>query len=155
MSFEPNSYDNYSENPMGEQQGSKSMAVTSMVLGIIALVICICFFLSIPLGIVSIILGIIVLTKRKNGKSFAIAGIVTSVVSILVSVVTLVTMMPYINFGMELSKDPQAIVTMIEDYQEDGTIPQNVLDICDGNEEMAKAFMEGFIQSYGENYQGR
>lgn len=149
MSSEQNSYDTYPENPTGEQrQGNKGMAVASMVLGIIALVICLCFILSIPLGIVSIILAIIVIVKKKEGKSFAITGIVTSAISIIISIVTLVAMMPYINFGMELSKDPQTIVTMVEDYQEDGTIPQNVLDIFSGNEEMAKAFMEGFVQSY-------
>ncbi|MGN1412076.1 MAG: DUF4190 domain-containing protein [Oscillospiraceae bacterium] len=156
MSFNAQSYENYSNDGMNEpsQNGSKSMAITSMVLGIVALVICLCFILSIPLGIVSIILAIIVLVKKKNGKPFAITGLVTSILGILVSIVTLISMMPYIQFGMELSKDPNAIVTMIDDYQQDGTIPQNVLDICGGNEEMAKSFMEGFVQSYGDVVDG-
>lgn len=152
MSFNSQPYDDYSNGDINEQSqnGSKSMAVTSMVLGIIALVICLCFILSIPLGIVSIILAIIVLVKKKNGKPFAITGLVTSIISILVSIVTLTTMMPYVEFGMELSKDPQAIVTMIDDYQQDGTIPQNVLDMCGGNQEVAKSFMDAFVQSYDD-----
>lgn len=153
MSFEPNSYDNYSNTVDEQTQGNKSMAITSMVLGIISLVVCICFVLSIPLGIVSIILAIIVLVKKRNGKSFAIAGIVTSAISIVTSIVTIVLMMPYIQFGMEISKDPNALSVMIEEYQEDGTIPQSVLDLCDGNEEMAKAFMDGFTQSYIDTYE--
>lgn len=151
MSFDSNPYDNYSQEPQSNESG-KGMAITSMVLGIIALVICLCFILSIPLGIVSIILAIIVLVKKKNGKSFAIAGIVTSAISIIASVVVLASAMPFVQFGMELSSNPQAIVDMINDYEQDGTIPQEVLDLCKGDETVAKSFMEGFVQSYSDAY---
>jgi uncharacterized membrane protein YkgB len=154
MSFETNNYDEYPNYDMDEQsqKGSKAMATTSMVLGIISLVVCLCFLLSVPLGIASLILGIIVLATKRNGKSFAIAGIVTSALSLITTVVLIVVMSPYIEYGMKLSSDPQAIVTMIEDYENDGTIPQEVLDIFGGDESTAKEFMDGFVQSYGETY---
>ena len=64
----------------------KPLAVIALIFGIISAV---CMFnplLSFPSGIVSIILGIIVLIKKKPGKKQAVIGIICSVVGILIPV---------------------------------------------------------------------
>ena len=152
MDFEPNNNAyNYTEEV---NTGSKSMAIVSLVLGIIALVTGICFCTAIPFGIVSIILAIIVLVKNKNGKSYGIAGIVTSALGIISSIVVIIMLRPFYD-GMQvvledLSENSEVIV---EEYNEDGTIPQSVLDLFNGNEEYAQQFMEGIVSSYEENPQ--
>ncbi len=126
------------------------MATTSMVFGILALVTCICFCTSIPFGIVSIILAVIVLVRKKNGKPFAITGIITSAIGILVSLVALLLTMPYVEDMQEFAQNADQYV---EEYQEDGTIPQVILDICNNDEEAAEQFMDGFVSSYNSSSQ--
>jgi len=147
MSFEPNAYntDDFSSTP--EQKGSKAMAITSMVLGIVAVITCICYCSAIPLAIVSIILAIIVLVTKKNGKPFAITGIITSGVAIIVSVITIVLYRPMIQGMQELVTNSDEIIA---DYKEDGEIPDFVLEMFNNDEEVAKQFMDGFVQGYGE-----
>lgn len=59
-------------------QGSKAMAVWSLVLAIIAFLTGILFFISAPLAVIALILGIIVLVKKRAGKGLAIAGVIIS-----------------------------------------------------------------------------
>ena len=74
----------------GPQQPKKSigLAVASMVLGIVSVVFCCCFvYISIPCGIVGLILGAISVATKKGGKGMAIAGIVCSIVSLAVAII--------------------------------------------------------------------
>lgn len=149
MSFEPNDYNNSYNMDYQQPQtnGGKGMAITSMVLGIIALVTCICYCSAIPLGVVSIILAIIVLVKRKNGKPLAITGIITSAIAVIVSVLTLVLAGPIADNMNDLIQNADVYA---QEYIEDGTIPQSVLDMFGGDEELADQFMQGFSSSYNE-----
>lgn len=68
----------------------KGMSIASLVLGIVAIVFCCAFYISIPCGVVGLILGIIGNNKSrqfgiKNG--IAVAGIICSAVGLAVCVV--------------------------------------------------------------------
>lgn len=66
---------------MKEKNG---LGIASMVLGIIAIIGSL-IYISIPLALLSIILGIISLVKKQK-KAFGIAGIILSVVSIIITI---------------------------------------------------------------------
>lgn len=148
MNFDPNQYNNaYNLGNQSDDQskGSSGLAITSMVLGILSLVCCFVYCGSIPLAIVSIILGVIVLVQKKKGKSFAIAGIVTSVVGVLMSIAILVLCKPYIqNMEAFVANQDQ----YVQEYQQSGQIPDIILDMFGGNEEVAKQFMDGYVSGY-------
>lgn len=80
----------YNPPPGGSSNGyygqppSQGFGIASMVCGILALVTCCIWCLSVPLGIVSIVLGILQIQK-KTAKGMAIAGIVCSVIGILLT----------------------------------------------------------------------
>ena len=92
--YNQNSYNQYNQNPYGqnpyqyqEPKGSNSMAVASLVCGIISLLISCCWFISLPLSITSIVLGIIVLKKNKEGRSLAIIGIIIGAATIVICII--------------------------------------------------------------------
>lgn len=70
----------YVQDTPNEEKKSSGLSIASLVCGIVALVCC---FLTIPLSITSIVLGIISLSKKNSGKGMAIGGIATSAVSII------------------------------------------------------------------------
>lgn len=65
-----------------EQTGGQGLAVTSLVLGILAIVTSIVWYIGIVLGVLAIIFGAI---SIKNGRKKAIAGIVTGSVGVVLS----------------------------------------------------------------------
>lgn len=66
----------------------KSFSIAALVLGIIALVLCCIWYVSIPCGIIALILGIIGLKSSKRGMS--IAGIITGVIGMILSIVLVI-----------------------------------------------------------------
>ena len=87
-----NTSSGYNPPPGGSANGyygqppSQGFGIASMVCGILALVTCCIWCLSVPLGIVSIVLGILQIQK-KTAKGMAIAGIVCSVIGILLTAI--------------------------------------------------------------------
>lgn len=72
-------------------KNSVGLGVASMVLGIIALVMSCCFYyISIPCAIIGLLLGAASLALKKGGKGMAIAGLVTSIVSLVPAVIAIV-----------------------------------------------------------------
>ena len=72
-------------------KNSVGLGVASMVLGIIAVVFSCCFYyISIPCAIIGLILGAASLALKKGGKGMAIAGLVTSIVSLVPTVIAIV-----------------------------------------------------------------
>ncbi|HEX4627834.1 MAG TPA: DUF4190 domain-containing protein [Gemmatimonadales bacterium] len=73
------------------------LAVASMVLGILSIPACCCWFTSAPLAIAGLVLGIVSLQKVRaspqawRGGGMAIAGIVTASVGILLALAALFT----------------------------------------------------------------
>ncbi len=75
----------------GQQpKGGKGMAIASMILGIVSLVLCFYWFLGLPTALVGLILGIVAINRASRnfgaGKGFAISGIVTSGLGLLLGV---------------------------------------------------------------------
>ena len=72
------------------EENKTGLAIASMVLGILSMTIC-CMGGWIP-GLIGLILAIVSLAKGRGGKGMAIAGLVTSILGILVGVYFLVCM---------------------------------------------------------------
>lgn len=92
-----------------ENNNSNGFAIASLVLGLISIVCCFtsfsgcCFWLiALPASIVGLILGIVSLKKGEQGKGMAIAGVVTSGVSIayciLLIFIAIMYSVSYINY---------------------------------------------------------
>lgn len=64
-------------------QGSQTLSIWSLILGVVALALALVFFISIPAAIAAIVLGIIVLTKHHPGKGKAMIGVITGGVAFL------------------------------------------------------------------------
>ena len=81
--------------PPGPPQ-SIGLSVASMVLGIISLVIFCFWYISIPLAIIAIVLGVI--GMKSGGKGMAIAGLVCGIVTIALVVLLLIGGLAFISF---------------------------------------------------------
>lgn len=65
-----------------EQTGGQGLAIASLVLGILAIVTALVWYIGIALGVLAIIFGAI---SIKNGRKKAIAGIITGSVGVVLS----------------------------------------------------------------------
>lgn len=74
--MDQNNYNNMAQND------SKGLSIASMVLGIVSLVLFCIWFISIPAGVIGLILGGVSLATKKGGKGMAIAGLVCSLVGV-------------------------------------------------------------------------
>lgn len=88
------------------QPVSETFGIVSLILGIVSLVF-FCTCCNVLLAIAAIVLGIIHLTKEKTTKGYAIGGILTAVLSIILFGLTLV--------GFVASSDYQDIVDAYEE----------------------------------------
>ena len=79
------------------QPGGNGFGIASMVLGILALVF-FCGCINIPLAIISIIFAIIHINRKTGSIGFAIAGMVTSVISVILTVIMIAAFLLY-GFG--------------------------------------------------------
>ena len=84
----PYEQQNYYSNIPQEPQKDKAsgMAIASMVCGILSIVLCCVWYISIILSIVAITLGIINMIKKYGGKGMAIAGIITGSFGVVLSI---------------------------------------------------------------------
>lgn len=79
------------QNTNMPQEGSKALSIASMVLGIVAIVLCFCVpWLPLILGIVAVVLGGIALAKKMPGKGMAIAGLVTGLIAVAIYIIVIV-----------------------------------------------------------------
>ncbi|WP_459481745.1 DUF4190 domain-containing protein [Clostridium saccharoperbutylacetonicum] len=65
---------------------NNGLAVASLVFGIISLVLCWVLIYSIITSITGIILGIISIVQKRDGFKIALAGLVTSIIGLLLSI---------------------------------------------------------------------
>ena len=66
--------------------GGKGMAVTSLILGILSLALCLYWFIALPLGIVAVVLGVMA-RKKGVGAGMALAGIITGAIGIALGLI--------------------------------------------------------------------
>lgn len=84
-------FNNYVTEGPGQEapKGGKGMAIASMVLGIVGLVLFCIWYLSIPCGVIAIILGI--LHNKKGEKSgMATAGLVLGIIAIVLALAVII-----------------------------------------------------------------
>lgn len=81
------------------------MAIASMVLGIVALVLCCLPILSAPCGLVGLVLSLVSLIKKRDGRRMAIAGLACSYIALfvvfIVLIVALLMKIPFIQDNFE------------------------------------------------------
>jgi hypothetical protein len=86
----PTGYTNYQTPPPAKPMG---LAVTSMILGILSIPICCLWFISAPLGIVAIVLGIMAKNAadrgEAGGRGMALTGIITGAIGALLAITLL------------------------------------------------------------------
>ena len=132
---------------MEEQNASKGLSAASLILGILSMLCCCIGF---PFAIIGIILAIVSLVKHKGGKGLAVAGLITSGITMIISVITaisLVPVMPYIDGWMDFGQNAQSYM---EEYEEYGTYPPVIDDMIDDGlitEEEAEQTMDQMMQS--------
>jgi len=71
-----------------QQKDKKGFSIAALVLGIVAIVLCCVWYISIPCGILAIVFGTIGLRSSKRGMS--IAGIITGVIGMILSIVLVI-----------------------------------------------------------------
>lgn len=78
--------ENYNPN---QPQGSSGLAIASMVLGILSIVFLCSGFFAVILSVIGLILSIVSLKNHPfDGRGMAIAGLVTSIISLSIYVLT-------------------------------------------------------------------
>lgn len=86
---------NMPPNGYMQQQPNKPVsgcAITSMILGIIAILTSCCFYyISIPCAIIGVILAAVGMKSGKGGKGMAITGLVLSIISLVPAIIVMST----------------------------------------------------------------
>ena len=72
------------------EKDKKGFSIAALVLGIIAIVLCCIWYISIPCGILAIIFGIIGIKSSKKGMS--IAGLITGAVGLVISIIIFIAL---------------------------------------------------------------
>ncbi|MGN0484727.1 MAG: hypothetical protein ACI4HI_14355 [Lachnospiraceae bacterium] len=106
----------YGTNGSGDQnQQGSGLAVASLILGIISIPL-FCCCINVITAVISIVLGIVHLSTRKQDKGVAIAGIACSAVSILLTIVYVVLVLR----SPAATADPSLIPGFSLESQEQG-----------------------------------
>ena len=74
------------ETPLQE---SKGLSIASMILGIVSVVLCCVWYISIPCAILAIIFGTVENKKNKNNK-FSKSGFILGIVGVLISIIFII-----------------------------------------------------------------
>ncbi|CUU50336.1 hypothetical protein [Clostridium beijerinckii] len=69
---------------------NSGLAVVSLVLGIMSIILFWAFSYPIILGLAGIIIGLISIAKKRDGLKIAIAGIITSIIGLLIGIIFVV-----------------------------------------------------------------
>ena len=83
----------WSSSSAAEPSNKKGFAITSMVCGICALVFTCLSFISLPLSIISIVLGTISIKRKSPGKNMAISGIVCGIIPLVLQIISYILLL--------------------------------------------------------------
>lgn len=87
--------------PPQQPQGGSGLAITALVFGILALLLCWTVFGGIILGLIALVVGLIAASKAKKGtakgRGMAITGIVLGVLGLLISIGFIVVAAVFLN----------------------------------------------------------
>ena len=78
--------------PQPPNQPVSGCSITAMILGIVAILTCCCFwYISIPCALVGLILAGVGIRSGKGGKGMGIAGLVLSIISLVPALIVVAT----------------------------------------------------------------
>lgn len=116
---DPFNQNNYNQLPPLTPAGqTNNMAVASMIVSIFGLLTCCIPPLQFIIGVVGILL-VIFSKKGRPWSGFAIAGLVMSIIALLISI----AMVIYMVFAFQMMKDPQFAPIFNDIYQMYETMP--------------------------------
>ncbi len=81
----------YQQYPNNEEKPKQGMSIAALVLGIVSVVCSCIWYLAIPAGVVGLVLGIISLRGKKDGRGMAIAGTILSGIGIIASLIIIIS----------------------------------------------------------------
>lgn len=82
---QPTQYYSSNQNELKQEGGNNGFSIASMVCGILSLTCCCASILGGILAITAVVLGIIALRNKYDGKGMAIAGIITGGIGFLIA----------------------------------------------------------------------
>lgn len=91
---------NYTPQPEQPQKDAgHGLAIASLVLGILSIISCCCWWLSVLLGVVGIVLAIISKSKSSTGKmeTLALVGLILSIIGAVLAIVYIVWAVAYMQ----------------------------------------------------------
>jgi hypothetical protein len=86
-----------------QRKPEPGISVASLVVSLVALVLCWVPFLNFLLALVGLILGIV--AKVKGGGGMAIAGIVIGAISLFISIIIVLLIIPAIIYGIKYAEE--------------------------------------------------
>lgn len=131
-----------------------TLAVLSFVFSLLPLLFCCCVIYTslvsvflILISLLALILGVMSLILHKDGKGFAITGIIISVVMMVSLLFSIIFLSGPSEDLMTFSNDPQ---TYISEYEETGEIPEEFSEYSDPKYDWFWAVMG--VDSFDEFY---
>ena len=94
-----NQQQGYQQNPYQQQyqqyqqpapKKDQALSIGALVCGIMSVILCCVFYIALPISIVGVILGILSLKKKKDGRNMAIIGIVLSSIGLLIAIIAII-----------------------------------------------------------------
>ena len=107
--YQQNSYNQptYSAEPYPPQSSTPGLSIAGMICGILSLLTCCFYYIGLPLAVLGLIFSIIGMKRNANGKGMAVAGIVTSAITLAIIVIMLIIVLvaanssPYFYYEFE------------------------------------------------------
>jgi hypothetical protein len=121
----------YPMMPMPQQELPKGMAIAAMVLGIVGLCTSI-FYIGGVIGIVGLVFSIIALRSanrgRTGGRGMAIAGLVTSIIAIVVNTIEIIVIVWFVHTAVNCAQyEPTTYPNSGSQSQYDACMRQGIL----------------------------
>lgn len=132
-----------------EQERKQGLAIASLILGIIGLFGFCCCGLNLIAAVIAVIMGIAVLVKKLDGTGFAITGIVTGGLALLMVFAVLFSFRDLYPYSETIVRDYGQLVEEQDEvfpkYEADGTLPDYLLKYTE------TPFTE-FFEKYDANF---
>ena len=96
-------------------EGASGFAIAGMVCGILSIVCCCAWYISIILSILGLVFSIMVLVRKLPGRSLAIAGVICASIGLVLAIVILISVICF-NRGLS-SMSPAEWRSLIESIE--------------------------------------
>jgi len=112
-----NMYQDYTVDPVVvvEEKPNNTLAIVSLVMGILSILLCCCFGVGIIFGIIGIVCAIMAKNKGQS-KGLVIAGLVCSIVGCVFSVASIAYWVYCFALAAESMNDPAMLEEIMNSY---------------------------------------